>query len=134
MRATMTQPANFTDRKFPPFSLARLLRTVFAPKGGERVCILIDLDDLRDVEGFRFLQNPDLSVQRNAHNVFYQGLHGGVMAELGLRGGEFFAYEITGGSNLDLPDDAFARSTHLKEAMIPRYTGQLAAELAPHLN
>ena len=33
-----------------------------------------------------------------------------------------------------LPDDAFARSTHLKEAMIPRYTGQLAAELAPHLN
>ena len=104
----MTQPANFTDRKFPPFSLARLLRTVFAPKGGERVCILIDLDDLRDVEGFRFLQNPDLSVQRNAHDVFYQGLHGGVMAELGLRGGEFFAYEITGGSNLDLPDDAFA--------------------------
>ena len=104
----MTQPANFTDRKFPPFSLSRLLRTVFAPKGGERVCILIDLDDPREVEGFRFLQNPDLSVQRNAHDVFYQGLRGGVLAELGLRGGEFFAYEITGGSNLDLPDDAFA--------------------------
>ncbi len=104
----MTQPANFTDRKFPPFSLARLLRTVFAPKGGERVCILIDLNDPRDVEGFRFLQNPDLNVQRNAHDVFYQGLRGGVLAELGLRGGEFFAYEITGGSNLDLPDDAFS--------------------------
>ena len=104
----MTQPANFTERKFPPFSLSRLLRTVFAPKGGERVCILIDLDDPREVEGFRFLQNPDLSVQRNAHDVFYQGLRGGVLAELGLRGGEFFAYEITGGSNLDLPDDAFA--------------------------
>jgi aminopeptidase len=104
----MTQPANFTDRKFPPFSLARLLRTVFAPKGGERVCILIDLDDPCEVEGFRFLHNPDLSVQRNAHDVFYQGLRGGVLAELGLRGGEFFAYEITGGSNLDLPDEAFA--------------------------
>lgn len=104
----MTQPANFTERKFPPFSLSRLLRTVFAPKGGERVCILIDLDDPSEVEGFRFLQNPDLSVQRNAHDVFYQGLRGGVLAELGLRGGEFFAYEITGGSNLDLPDDAFA--------------------------
>lgn len=104
----MTQPANFTERKFPPFSLSRLLRTVFAPKGGERVCILIDLDDPREVEGFRFLQNPDLSVQRNAHDVFYQGLRGGVLAKLGMRGGEFFAYEITGGSNLDLPDDAFA--------------------------
>ncbi len=29
-----------------------------------------------------------------------------------------------------LPDDAFARSTHLKEGMIPHYTDQIAAELA----
>ena len=32
-------------RSFPPFSLTRLLTTVFAPKGGERVAILIDLED-----------------------------------------------------------------------------------------
>ena len=120
----MTQPANFTDRKFPPFSLARLLRTVFAPKGGERVCILIDLEDPRGVKDFAFLQNPSLSVQRNAHDVFYQGLRGGVLAELGLRGGEFFAYEITGGSNLDLPDDAFApdgRKFSLSRDIYPNY-------------
>jgi leucyl aminopeptidase (aminopeptidase T) len=29
------------------------------------------------------------------------------MKELGLQGGGFFAYKITGGSNLDLPDSAF---------------------------
>ena len=37
---------------------------------------------------------------------FYQGLKNGVMAELGLQGGEMFAYDITGGSNLDLPETA----------------------------
>lgn len=91
-------------RKFPPFDLRRLLSTVFAPKGGERICILIDLDDPRDIDGFRFLQNPDLSIQRHAHDVFFQGLRNGVNYDLGLMGGEMFAYQITGGSNLDLPE------------------------------
>lgn len=95
-------------RNFPPFDLKRLLATVFAPKGGERICILIDLDDPREIAGFRFLQNPDLSIQRHAHDVFYQGLRRSVMSELGLTGGEMFAYRITGGSNLDLPEKAFA--------------------------
>ena len=104
----MTQPANFTDRVFPAFSLTRLLRTVFAPKGGERVCILIDLDEPRGIKGMSFLENPDLNVQRNAHDVFYKGLQNGAAEELGLTGGEIFAYEVTGGSNLDLPDQAFA--------------------------
>jgi aminopeptidase len=103
----MSQPANFTDRQFPPFSLSRLLRTVFAPNGGERVCILIDLEDPRDITGFKFLQNPDLTIQRHAHDVFYQGLRSGGLEEMNLQGGEIFAYEITGGSNLDLPDVAF---------------------------
>jgi aminopeptidase len=40
--------------------------------------------------------------------VFYQGLKKGVLKELGLTGGEMFAYKITGGSNLDLPDLAVA--------------------------
>ncbi|MEQ1853191.1 MAG: hypothetical protein ABMA01_16555 [Chthoniobacteraceae bacterium] len=99
-------PANFTDRQFPPFDLARLLRTVFSPKGGERVCILIDLEDIRDMAEFKFLKNPELTVQRHAYEVFYHGLKNGVLAGLGLKGGEMFAYEVTGGSNLDLPDTA----------------------------
>jgi hypothetical protein len=107
--STTTAPAGVAPaRSFPPFDLARLLRTVFAPSGGERVAILIDLDDPRQVKDFAFLRNPDLSIQRNAHDVFYQGLHGGVMQELKLTGGEFFAYEITGGSNLDLPEKGCA--------------------------
>src|SRR5438132_13877429 len=106
MSTTITKrtPANFTDREFPPFSLPRLLRTVFAPKPGQRVCILIDLDDPRDITDFRFLKNPDLRIQRHAYHVFYLGLRDGVLAELGLTGGEIFAYEVTGGSNLDLPE------------------------------
>lgn len=93
---------------FPPFSLSRLLKTVFNPNAGERVAILIDLDDPHEVKDFGFLKNPDLTIQRNAYEVFYQGLNKGVLKELGLTGGEMFAYKITGGSNLDLPDLAVA--------------------------
>ena len=70
MQATTTQLERNSTRTFPPFSLSRLLRTVFEPKGGERVCILIDLDEPRDVAAFGFLKNPDLSIQRNAYEVF----------------------------------------------------------------
>ncbi len=94
----------YSDRTFPPFSLSTLLRTVFAPKGGERVCILIDLPDPSLMRDFAFLKNPAFTIQRHAHDVFLRGLQQGVIQELGLRGGEMFAYEITGGSNLDLPD------------------------------
>jgi aminopeptidase len=109
---------------FPAFSLSRLLRTVFAPRGGERICILIDLDDPREVAGLKFLRNPDLSIQRIAHDVFQQGLRQSVMAELGLTGGELFAYAITGGSNLDLPEKAFAtdgREVDLVEDVYKKY-------------
>ena len=97
-------------RQFPPFSLTRLLKTVFAPKTGERVAILIDLPDPRGVKDFAFLKDSSLSIQRHAHDVFYQGLREGGLAELGLSGGDFFAYQVTGGSNLDLPGAAFAPS------------------------
>ncbi len=108
MKATIEQsPVGRNSRTFPPFSLTRLLQTVFDPKKGERVCILIDLENPRDMEGFRFLQNPDLSVQRHAYEVFYQGLRGAEGEALGLVGGEMFAYEITGGSNLDLPEKGY---------------------------
>ena len=70
------------------------------------MCILIDFEDAREITDFRFLKNPDLTVQRHAYEVFYQGLRNGVLAELGLTGGEMFAYDITGGSNLDLPETA----------------------------
>ena len=111
-------------RTFPEFSLVRLLRTVFEPKPGERIAILIDLADPRQITGFAFLKDAALTIQRHAHDVFYQGLKNGVMAELGLVGGDMFAYQITGGSNLDLPDAAWApdgRQVSLAKDVYPRF-------------
>ena len=111
-------------RQFPPFSLTRLLRTVFAPKTGERVAIFIDLPDPRGVKDFAFLQDKSLTIQRLAHDVFYEGLKKGGLAELGLSGGDFFAYQVTGGSNLDLPGTAFApsgREVNLEGEIYPIY-------------
>ena len=111
-------------RHFPPFDLGRLLRTVFNPKPGERVCILIDLDDPREVADFAFLKNPALTIQRHAHDVFYRGLQGGGPAGLGLTGGEMFAYAKTGGSNLDLPEKGRAtdgREIDLIEDVYKKY-------------
>src|SRR5271155_976370 len=96
------------DKKsFPPFNLTRLLTTVFAPKPGERVALLIDLPDPRAVKDFAFLKDRALTIQRHAHDVFYEGLKKGGLAELQLTGGDLFAYQVTGGSNLDLPATAF---------------------------
>jgi aminopeptidase len=109
---------------FPPFSLARLLRTVFDPRSSERVCILIDLADPHGMKDYAFLANPDLTIQRIAYDTFYQGLKHEVLAELDLRGGEMFAYRITGGSNLDLPDlavDAEGRELSLERDIYPNY-------------
>ncbi len=109
------------QRTFPPFDLARLLKTVFSPEGGERVAILIDLDDPRDMEAYRFLQNADYTIQRHAYEVFHKGLLSGV---LGLTGGEMYAYKITGGSNLDLPDaavDAAGYTISLQQEVYPKY-------------
>ena len=124
MNATIEKPAVTSARKFPPFSLTRLLRTVFDPQPGERVCILIDLEDPSEAEGFHFLDNPDLSIQRHAYDVFFQGLRDGVLHDLGLVGGEMFAYEITGGSNLDLPETGFAtdgRQIDMAEDIYKKY-------------
>ena len=110
--------------EFPPFSLTRLLRNTFRPKPGERICILIDLPDLGLAKGWAFLCDEQFSIQRHAHDTFHKGLHGGVMTELGLSGGEFFAYQETGGSNLDLPDRAVApdgREVSLERDIYPNY-------------
>ena len=124
MQSTIPSNAANYVRSFPPFSLSRLLKTVFAPKGGERVCILIDLDDPSEAKDFAFLKNPDLTIQRHAYEVFYKGLKNGVLAELGLEGGEMFAYAVTGGGNLDLPDEAVAtdgRAVRLVEDVYQKY-------------
>lgn len=110
--------------EFPPFSLTRLLTTVFAPKRGERIAILIDLPEPAGIKEFGFLNNPELTVQRHAHDVFFRGLHEGGMAELGLVGGDLFAYAVTGGSNLDLPDRCVApdgRELSLERDVYPKY-------------
>ncbi len=75
-------------RIFPPFSLTRLLKTTFEPKAGQRICILIDLENPQDIVNFKFLENPDLSIQRNAVTYFYHGLKQEAMKELNLNGGE----------------------------------------------
>lgn len=109
---------------FPPFSLTRLLRTVFHPRPGERVAVLIDLADPARVRNFAFLEDASLTIQRHAHDVFYQGLRNGGLAELGLGGGDLYAYEITGGSNLDLPDRCVApdgRELSLERDVYPSY-------------
>ncbi len=101
------QPLPAAPRQFPPFSLSRLLRTVFQPTAGERVAILIDLPAPAGIKDFGFLSDPKFTIQRYAHDVFLKGLRDGVLAELGLKGGEMFAYQATGGSNLDLPESAW---------------------------
>lgn len=120
----MTIAEQVAVRTYPPFSLSALIKGTFAPKPGQKICILIELDEPQDVRGFKFLENPDLSVQRNAYQHFYTGLQEGVLAELGLEGGDLFAYETTGGSNLDLPDLAVAsdgRELSLERDIYPHY-------------
>jgi aminopeptidase len=99
-----TVQSSAIDRQFPEFSLSRLLNTVFNPVFGRKVCILIDLPDMKLAHGMAFLNHPELKVQRQAYEHFYLGLHNGVLEELAMEGGDMFAYPVTGGSNLDMPD------------------------------
>jgi hypothetical protein len=87
-------------RSFPPFDLARLMRTNFNPKEGEKICILIDLENPSDVIDFAFLRNHDLTIQRHAYEIFYQKLHEEILQPFGLPVCDFYAYRVTGGSNL----------------------------------
>ncbi len=105
---TTTIHAPKSDMKFPPFDLRRLLKTTLDPKKGESICILIDLKKPKDVVNFEFLKNSKLPVQRKAYDIFYKGLKEGLMQDLGLTACDFFAYETTGGSNLELPDTVFS--------------------------
>lgn len=103
---SMTMSKAQAARHFPPFDLSRLLRTVFAPQKGEKMCILIDLENPADVINFAFLKKTGLSVQKNAYEVFFQPLRSSVMQQFGLAACDLFAYQRTGGSNLELPQTA----------------------------
>ena len=95
-------------REFPSFDLARLLSTVFEPTHDCRVCILIDFDEPAAlIKDFAFLSQNGFPVQKKAHEHFYQGLREGVLEELGMTGGEMFAFRCTHGSNLDLADEVW---------------------------
>ncbi len=58
MQTTLNPPVPQTN--FPPFSLSRLLRTVFNPIASERVCILIDLPDPARGQGIRLPREPEV--------------------------------------------------------------------------
>jgi hypothetical protein len=112
-------------RQFPPFSLTRLLGTVFAPTRGCRICILTDFANPAELmKDFAFLRAPGFAVQKKAHEVFFEGLRQGGMAELEMSGGEMFAYRTTRGSNLDLEDevwDATGQQLSLDRDIYPHY-------------
>ena len=65
-----------------------------------------------------------MTIQRLAHDVFYQGLKNRTLQELGWQGGEMFAYAPTGGSNLDLPPTAIdesGREINLEKEVYQKY-------------
>jgi len=116
---------NPEQRVFPDFSVTRLLHTVFKPTQGCRVCILTDFDEPeRWMKDFSFLESDDFEVQKNACHYFYESLRDGVMDELGMTGGEMFAYRCTHGSNLDLSDevwDSEGTELSLNKDIYPHY-------------
>ena len=76
------------------------------------------------MKDYAFLQDPQWAIQRKAHDVFYQGLQNGVMAQLGMIGGEMYAIPMTYGSNLDLEDrvvDAKGQELSLENDIYPDY-------------
>jgi hypothetical protein len=83
------------------------MTTVFQPDSTQKVCILIDLDHPEDMRDYGFLGDRDCTIQKLGYERFFQGFQDGVLTELGWTGGEMFAYQTTGGSNLDLPDEAY---------------------------
>jgi hypothetical protein len=121
---TTTVQSAAQERQFRAFDLARLLGVVFKPTQGKRVCILIDLPDLAEAKDMAFLQNPARPIQRRAYENFHLGLKNGVADQLGLTGGEIYAYTQTTGSNLDLPDacvDMHGRSLSLEKDIYPQH-------------
>ena len=88
--------------EFKPFSLSRLLSTCFGSSDRKlKPCILIDLHDPSKIQNYEFLNSGNYSVQRHAVESFLKPLNDGVGEELNYDTCSFFAYQTTGGSNLD---------------------------------
>jgi len=120
-REIVADPAS---RTFPEFSLTRLLSSVFEPTEGCRVCVLIDLENPQRMKGYGFLEADGHEIQEKAYEEFFLGLKDGGLEELGMRGGEMFAFRMTYGSNLDLQDDcwdAAGRHLSLDQDVYPNY-------------
>lgn len=114
----------YNNETFPPFSLKRLLTTCFGEGQGEKLCILIDLPDPKEIEDFRFLGDESLSIQNYGYETFYKRLRDGGLEELNYTGGEIYAYRETGGSNLDMEDDCYDPSGNrlsLERDIYPNY-------------
>ncbi len=84
------------------FNLDKLLKTVFAPKKGEKLAILIDLENPEEIKNLEFLKNEACGSQKKAYEVFYLGAKKSAL-EFGAC--DFFAYKMTGGNNLELPGE-----------------------------
>jgi len=118
---------------FPPFDLVRLLRTVFELEKGESFGVFTDLPDPRAVVDFGYLDQPGLGPQKHAYHTLFQGIRDH-LGELGARDVSFYAYEETGGSNLDLPEtvvtpegETLALRDVLKRHTIVLYMGRWSA-------
>jgi len=114
----------YNDEKFPPFSLQRLMTTCFGEGQGEKLCILIDLPDPKEMKDFRFLSDESLSIQNYGYEVFYKGFQGGDLEALNYTGGDIFAYKESGGSNLDMEDDCYdpdGNHLSLEKDIYPNY-------------
>ena len=98
---------NSNDRKFKPFNLKRLMTNSFGNGNGEKVCILIDLPDPKDIQDFKFLDDETLSIQNYGYETFYKGFKNGGLESINWSGGEIYAYKETGGSNLEMDDECY---------------------------
>ncbi|MGZ3633419.1 MAG: hypothetical protein ACXWM7_03790, partial [Parachlamydiaceae bacterium] len=111
-------------QQFPPFDLGRLLSTAFQPKSGEKVCILIDLEKVEDMINLAFLKDKKLDIQHKAYEKFYQEIQQNLMQKFKLNSCDLFAYQRTGGSNLELPDTAMSpegKVLHFERDIYPNY-------------
>lgn len=115
---------NPTEKTYPPFSLERLMTTCFGQGQGEKLCILIDLPDPTQMKGFAFLNDETLSIQNYGYCVFYEGFKKGGLDKLSYKNGDIFAYLETGGSNLDMDDEAYdpeGNQLSLEKDIYPNY-------------
>ena len=99
---------------FPSFDLIKLLSTCFGkPTVDTRVCILIDLPDLKEMVNLKFLKSDDFRVQAHAVDKFYNPLGGKLGKEFNVSKVDLFAFKTTYGSNLDPDDEAIDANGNL---------------------